>query len=149
MRKHTRCHRFPWWRHQVETFPALLAICEGNSLVTGEFPAQRPVTRSFGAFFDLRLNNGWVNNRGAGDSIRHCTHYDVTVMIKWQHMCVNNCVTLLHMYSISISLYFWQCNHDSTSSWIFHAVNSHEYVMGPIIFMYIDFPLSMQVAQYT
>ena len=24
--------------------------------VTGEFPSQRPVTRSFGVFFDLRLN---------------------------------------------------------------------------------------------
>ena len=31
-------------------------LCEGNSRVTGEFPAQRPVTRSFDAFFDLRLN---------------------------------------------------------------------------------------------
>ena len=28
----------------------------GNSPVTGEFPAQRPVTRSFDVFFDLRLN---------------------------------------------------------------------------------------------
>ena len=28
----------------------------GNSLVTGEFPAQRLVTRSIGVFFDLRLN---------------------------------------------------------------------------------------------
>ena len=35
---------------------ALLAICAGNSPVTGEFPAQRPVTRSFDVFFDLRLN---------------------------------------------------------------------------------------------
>ena len=35
---------------------ALLAICAGNSLVTGEFPAQRPVTRSFDVVFDLRLN---------------------------------------------------------------------------------------------
>ena len=34
----------------------LLAICEGNSPVTGEFPAQRPVTRSFDVFFHLRLN---------------------------------------------------------------------------------------------
>ena len=33
----------------------LLAICAGNSPVTGDFPAQRPVTRSFGVFFDLRL----------------------------------------------------------------------------------------------
>ena len=35
---------------------ALLTLCTGNLPVTGEFPAQRPVTRSFGVFFDLRLN---------------------------------------------------------------------------------------------
>ena len=35
---------------------ASLAICEGNSPVPGEFPAQRPVARSFDAYFDLRLN---------------------------------------------------------------------------------------------
>ena len=46
----------PWWRHQMETFSVLLTLCAGNSPVTGEFPAQRPVTRSFDAFFDLRLN---------------------------------------------------------------------------------------------
>ena len=45
-----------WWRHQMETFSALLAICARNSPVTGEFPAQRPVTRSFDVFFDLHLN---------------------------------------------------------------------------------------------
>ena len=45
-----------WWRHQMETIFASLALCEGNSPVTGEFPSQRPVTRSFGVFFDLRLN---------------------------------------------------------------------------------------------
>ena len=45
-----------WWRHQMEAFSALLALCTGNSRVTGEFTAQRPVTRSFDVFFDLRLN---------------------------------------------------------------------------------------------
>ena len=35
-----------WWRHQMETFSALLAICAGNSPVSGEFPAQRPVTQA-------------------------------------------------------------------------------------------------------
>ena len=45
-----------WWRHQMETFSALLAICAGNSPVPGDFSAQRPVTRSFNVFFDLRLN---------------------------------------------------------------------------------------------
>ena len=42
--------------HQMETFSALLAMCAWNSPVTGEFPSQRPVTRSFDVFFDLRLN---------------------------------------------------------------------------------------------
>ena len=45
-----------WWRHQMETFSALLVICARNSPVPGEFPTQRPVTRSFDVFFDLRLN---------------------------------------------------------------------------------------------
>ena len=42
----------PWWRHQMETFSALLALCEG----IGGFPSQRPVTFSFDVFFDLRLH---------------------------------------------------------------------------------------------
>ena len=45
-----------WRRHERETFSASLALCEGNSPVTDEFPLQRPVTRSFEVFFDLRLN---------------------------------------------------------------------------------------------
>ena len=42
----------------MEAFSVLLAIFVGNSPGTGEFPAQRPVTRSFDVFFDLRLNKG-------------------------------------------------------------------------------------------
>ena len=47
---------YTWWRHQMETFSALLAICAGNSPVPGEFPTQRPVTRDFDVYFDLRPN---------------------------------------------------------------------------------------------
>ena len=47
------CQRF-WWHHQMETFFVSLALCAGN--FTGEFPSQRPVTRSFDVFFDLRWN---------------------------------------------------------------------------------------------
>ena len=56
---------------------ALLALCVGNSPVTGEFPAQRPVT--WASMFSLVYAwiNGWVNNR---DLRRHCAHYDVIVM---------------------------------------------------------------------
>ena len=45
-----------WWHHQMETFSGSLAICAGNSPVPGDFPTQRPVTRSFDVFFDLCLN---------------------------------------------------------------------------------------------
>ena len=45
-----------WWRHQMETFSALLALCVGNSPVLSEFPTQRPVMRSCDVFFDLGLN---------------------------------------------------------------------------------------------
>ena len=50
--------RFTWWHHQISNgnITALLAICAGNSPVPGDFPAQRPVTRIFDVFFDLRLN---------------------------------------------------------------------------------------------
>ena len=80
------CHRAtscPWWCYVMETFSALLAICEGKSPVTGELPIERPMTRSFVVFLDLRLNNDWINNREAGNLRRHCVHYDVTVMLNW------------------------------------------------------------------
>ena len=64
----------------METFSALLVICAGTSPVTGEFPAQRPVTRSFDVFFDLCLDKWLRNNREAGDLRRHRAHYDATVV---------------------------------------------------------------------
>ena len=50
------CRTLSWWRHQMETLSALLALCAGNSPVTGEFPSQKPVTQSFDVFFHLCLN---------------------------------------------------------------------------------------------
>ena len=69
-----------WWRHQMEPFSALLALCAGNSSV--------PVNSSHkgqwrGALmFSLicaRIND-WVNNSEAGDLRRYRGHYDVNVM---------------------------------------------------------------------
>ena len=36
----------------METFSTLRGLCAGNSLVTGEFPAQKPVTQGVDVFFD-------------------------------------------------------------------------------------------------
>ena len=69
--------RYAWWRHQMETFSA---VCAGKSPVTGEFPAQRPVTRSFVFSLISVWINCWVHNRDTGDLISHRAHYDVFVM---------------------------------------------------------------------
>ena len=69
-----------WWRHQMETFSALLALCAGNSLVTGEFPSQRPATRSFGVFFDLRLKKRLSKQSWGWWLGRYRAQYELTVM---------------------------------------------------------------------
>ena len=63
-----------WWRHQMEKFSALLAVCAGNSPV----PVTRPVTRNFDVFFDLRLNKrlsilswGWWSETPSSSLWRH------------------------------------------------------------------------------
>ena len=53
--------RWPWWRHQTETFWALLIVCKGNPLVTGEFLLQWPVTRNFDISLICAWTNGWAN----------------------------------------------------------------------------------------
>ena len=88
------CHRWfwSWWRHQIETFSALLAICARNSPVTGKFPAQRPVTRSFDVFFDLRLNKrlskqwwGWWFETQSHPLWRHCDGWRIVVYSVQSH----------------------------------------------------------------
>ena len=46
----------------MDAFSALLDLCVRNSPVTGEFPAQRLVTRAFDIFFDVRLNK-WLGKQ--------------------------------------------------------------------------------------
>ena len=70
------CFMYSWWRHQMEAFSALLAICARNSPVDGALMFSLICTRI----------NGWVNNGDAGDLRRHRAHYDVTIM--WQPSCV-------------------------------------------------------------
>ena len=100
-----------WWRHQMETFSALLAICAGN---TCEFPAQRPVTRSFDIFFIWAWMNSWVNNRDAGDLRRHHANYGFTVMdaMAWKrfpHCFVNDGFPHKGQVKLSfdISMQYW------------------------------------------
>ena len=88
------------WRHQMETFSVLLALCVGNSPVTGEFPTQKPVTRSFDVFFHLRLNKqlskqswGWFETPSRS-LWRHCNDHEwiqsIWIQSTHTHICVRH-----------------------------------------------------------
>ena len=74
----------------MENKSALLAICVGNSLVSGDFPAQRPVTRSFDVFFDLRLDKR-LSKQSWGWSFETLSFpYDVIVMVNGYESCCSD-----------------------------------------------------------
>ena len=107
------------WPHQMETFSALLAICAGNSPVTGDFPAQRPVTRSFDVFFDLRLNiqlskQWWDvyqrcwNSKNSDTSLilYHFFRHGLNVYLTVTH-CLNRCIIhVLHTSSYNCQIFY-------------------------------------------
>ena len=72
--------KWPWWRHQMETFSALLAICAGNSPVPVNSPHKGQWRGALMFTLICTRINGWVNNREAGDLRRYRAHYDVIVM---------------------------------------------------------------------
>ena len=63
----------------METFSALVAICAGNSRVTGEFTYKGQWRRALMFALICAWINAWVNNREAGDLRSHRAHYDVIV----------------------------------------------------------------------
>ena len=101
----------------------------GNSLwlVTGEFPPQRPVTRSFDIFFDVGLNKrlGKPSKRWWFET--HRAHYDVTVRncdhlstLGALHQNVCCCITEAVLWTISQSI-----NGDMGSRTLLWLIMSH------------------------
>ena len=119
----------------METFSALLALCAGNSPVTGKFPAQRPVTRSFMFSFDLLLNKqlskqswGWwfetpprslwrlcnegTMYKGCG-SLYDGSYWEVLLMflvvISPEDIVNTHIITTVCKYMGCIANCFWEC----------------------------------------
>ena len=88
-----------WWRHQMETFSALLGICAGihRPPVNSPHKGQWPGALMFALI--CAWINGWVNNRESGDLRRLSVHYDVTVIGKLLDL-----ITLLLKAQFTISL---------------------------------------------
>ena len=107
-----------WRRHQMETFSALLALYTGNSLVTGEFPAQRPVTRSLDVFFPLRQNKqlseqswGWWFETPSPSLWRQCN-----VDLSWNSNQINGVsCNEMHLEMLSLTCKSFCSLHTKTS----------------------------------
>ena len=69
-----------WWRHQMETFSAKLALCVGISPVPVNSPHKSQWRGALIFSLICVWINGWVNNHEAGDLWRHRGHYDTSVM---------------------------------------------------------------------
>ena len=118
-----------WWRHQMETFFALLALCAGNSPIPVNSPHKGQWRGSLMLSLICVWMNGCVNNRETGDLRRHRAHYDVRVMItseitlygmgpRNQHQTTTKhnktwaeCILLWHTYeSISYIALYRKCS---------------------------------------
>ena len=91
----------PWWRHQMETFSMLLAICACHwPFVWGIH--RSPVNYSHKGQWRRALMfsliwawiNGWVNSGEAGDLRHHHARYDVTVMTNQKVIRMTACSSL-------------------------------------------------------
>ena len=88
-----------WWRNQMETFSALLAI------LCVEFTGHRwiPRTKASDAALMFCLIcvwiNGWLNNREAGDLRRYRAHCGVIVMVYTRRIEKNKAAGLQTSYS--------------------------------------------------
>ena len=77
----------------METISALLALCEGNRRgghgpVTGGFSPQRPMTRSFGVFFDLRPNRRFSKI--------------IETLVIWDDLALNDVIVMNYFISIYV-----------------------------------------------
>ena len=108
------CTHFLWWRHQMETFSALLIHCAGNSPVNDEFPPTKPSDMEMFSLI-CAWTNGWVNNRDAGDLRQYRAHHVVIVMSYYISKCYNATRVFQSDSSLAKSLpnkvdrqfYFW------------------------------------------
>ena len=111
---------FSPWRHQMETYSALLALCAGNSPVSGESPAQRPVTRSFGVFIDPRLNKrlskqsgGWWFETLSRVTVIYISECENGFIVNWTSLIQMTAYRLIPSNAVHViefwRNYVWNC----------------------------------------
>ena len=72
---------YTWWCHQIETFSALLALCEGIHRSPMDSPHKGQWREALMLSLIFACTNGWTSSRDASDLRRNRAHYGVIVMI--------------------------------------------------------------------
>ena len=114
-----------WWRHQMETLSALLALCAGNSPVPVNSPHKGQWRGALMFSFIYAWINDWVNNREAGDLRRQDGHYDVIVMVNCAFVSIYIQDVVVRTKYINFRRWFWTLRplymYLSANNWIFHT----------------------------
>ena len=108
------------------------ANADGPRLVTGELPAQRPVTQSFDVFFDLCLNK-WLSKQSCGWWFEtpsrslwgHCNVKQASHYIRHELLASMLETTLVFISTCSLIMTLWYYNvimkHKNCRLWIYTA----------------------------
>ena len=108
-----------WWRHQMETYSALLALCEGIRRSAVNSPHKGQWRGALMFYLICAWTKGWVNNQATVDLRRHRSHYDVTVMDRPNKQVnttsATNILTKVVTLKISTALLYRRYIHDAIS----------------------------------
>ena len=111
----------------METFFALLALCEGNPSVTGGLPDSGQWRGALMFSLICAWTNGCANNRDAGDLRCHRAHYDVTVMRTVSYIGAK-------LWNDNLALFVYTLDED------FYIIKSSLQRIGDMTTKIIDFP---------
>ena len=139
----------------METLIALLSLCAGNSPITGEFPSQRPVTRSFDVFFDLGLNKrlhkqwrGWWFETPSCPLWRHCNvqHQDFWILTEklgssWCQSC-RHWIKLFNAIAHFPGDYLGILRFTNHNFHVLHKKHVHKSVVRHLVGSYISLQLA-------
>ena len=117
-----------------ENISPLMALCVGNSPVTGEFPSQRPVTRSFDALFDLHLLNKRLSKQTWG------WWFETPSCSLWRH-CNGNSDCHIHMNPVPIypKIVFISFSWSATWSRNLREGTVFQLIINLIIFLVLEY----------
>ena len=107
-----------WWRHKMETFSVLLALCGGIHRSPLNSPHKGQWCEALIFSLIWAWSNGWVNNRDAGELRRHPAHYDVT-NDTWMNLMIKMMMMMMMMMINDHKSWLLRCNKWWYQFWCF------------------------------